>query len=177
MQVLGAILAGGRSRRFGRDKASEPLEGVAMLERVAAALAPQVNAIVVCGRSWPGFVSLADLPQPGIGPLGGLLAALTYAHRHGYSGVLSLPVDVLPVPNDLALRLIGPRPAVLQRQYLLGWWPACEAGELTDWVTTGGRALHAWLDHRSVRRVVEPDGMININHPEDLPVRVLAKLG
>jgi molybdopterin-guanine dinucleotide biosynthesis protein A len=61
MTLLGAIFAGGASRRFGSDKALADIGGVALLERVAARLRPQCDALVVVGREWPGLESVADL--------------------------------------------------------------------------------------------------------------------
>jgi molybdopterin-guanine dinucleotide biosynthesis protein A len=46
----GIILAGGRSRRLGRDKASTPLLGVPLLQRTAARLADLVDEVVVVRR-------------------------------------------------------------------------------------------------------------------------------
>jgi hypothetical protein len=71
-RTLGAILAGGRSRRFGSDKALARLGGERLIDRAAAALRPQVDRLIVCGRVMPAMVCVADRPSPDLGPLGGL---------------------------------------------------------------------------------------------------------
>eukprot|EP00611_Tribonema_gayanum_P009759 TRINITY_DN19634_c0_g1_i1.p3 TRINITY_DN19634_c0_g1~~TRINITY_DN19634_c0_g1_i1.p3 ORF type:complete len:108 (-),score=11.69 TRINITY_DN19634_c0_g1_i1:38-361(-) len=68
---LGAILAGGQARRFGSDKAQALYEGARLIDRVAAALAAQCEAVVVCGREEAGFACIPDWPESGLGPLGG----------------------------------------------------------------------------------------------------------
>src|SRR3546814_3203634 len=50
-----------------------------MLAHVVARLVPQVDALVVCGRSWADLPMLPDRPEPGLGPLGGLAADLPAA--------------------------------------------------------------------------------------------------
>lgn len=58
------------SRRFGSDKAMARIDGVTLLDHVHAALQPQVDDIVLCGRSWLEWTSIPDVPGPGLGPLG-----------------------------------------------------------------------------------------------------------
>lgn len=167
-RLLGAVIAGGQSRRFGRDKAAEPIFDQPMIEHVAKALGEQTERLVVCGRTWEGMECIEDRPKPGLGPLGGLNAALSLANREGYDAVLCVPVDVLPVPRDLYQLLGGDGPAVCETQYLLGFWPASCAHPLDKFLENGGRAVHAWLDHAYARRVVEPEILTNINRPDDL---------
>ena len=45
MKLLGAILAGGRSSRFGSDKAFALLNGKPLIDHVIAALAAQTDAV------------------------------------------------------------------------------------------------------------------------------------
>ena len=79
--VFGAVLCGGASRRMGVDKATMPVDGVAMARRVADALAAAgcspVSAIggdpAELGRL--GLELIVDR-YPGDGPLGGILTAL-----------------------------------------------------------------------------------------------------
>jgi molybdopterin-guanine dinucleotide biosynthesis protein A len=78
------ILAGGRSTRFGRDKASAPLRSRPLLQWVAEAVAPAVDRIVVVrapGQLLPALgqpipVDLVDDEFPGLGPLAGLATGL-----------------------------------------------------------------------------------------------------
>lgn len=169
MKILGAIIAGGKARRFGSDKAMALIDGRPMLDHVISALNAQVDRIVICGREWPGLQMLRDQPEGGIGPLAGLNAALDFACAHGFDAVVSLPVDVVPLPDDLVARLAGPEAAVFTEQHLIGWWPAGLAQLLHDHVAAGHRSLRSWIEASHARAVAEPAGLINVNRPADLP--------
>jgi molybdopterin-guanine dinucleotide biosynthesis protein A len=167
-KILGAVLAGGQSRRFGSDKALADIDGQPMLDCVVAALTPQVEMVVICGREWPGLVSLADRPSGGAGPLAGLNAALHHAAGVGYAGVLAVPMDVLPLPADLRERLAGQGAAVFTRQHAIGYWPMHLAELLDSYLADGHRRIDGWINLVGARRVEEPFPMRNINRPEDL---------
>ncbi len=170
MQVCGALLAGGAARRFGRDKAIEPVAGKTMIDHVYSALAPHCAVMVVCGRPWGGLTMLDDIPEAGLGPLGGLNAALAHAKDSGCDGVLCAPIDILGLPDDLVQRLCGFGPAVFATQYLVGYWPVDYGPQLHQFLFNGGRVVKHWLEIANVCRVVEPDGLRNINRPGDLPI-------
>ena len=77
--ISGAVLAGGRSSRFGRDKALEVYGGLSLLERAVRALDGCAERFVVGGTPERyGFLGLPVVPDPapGLGPLAGLTAAL-----------------------------------------------------------------------------------------------------
>tara|TARA_R110000824_G_scaffold390760_13_gene587860 strand:+ start:23654 stop:24202 length:549 start_codon:yes stop_codon:yes gene_type:complete len=169
MKILGAVLAGGQSRRFGQDKAIVVIDGIAMFDHVMAALSEQVDQVVVCGRDWNGLVRVEDRPAAGIGPLGGLNGALAYARAHGFDAVVTLPVDVLPVPKNLVELLQGAGPSVFEEQHLIGFWPV-ECSEMLDGylAISHGGAFRGWLDHANVRKLPEPHQLHNVNSPDDL---------
>ncbi len=167
-KILGAILAGGQSRRFGSDKALADIDGEPMLDRVIAALTPQVDALMICGRDWRGLEALADRPPGGAGPLAGLNAALHHAAAIGFDGVLAVPMDVLPLPDDLRELLAGQGAAVFARQHAIGYWPARLAPLLDQYLTDGHRRIDGWIDLAGAVRVEEPFAMRNINRAEDL---------
>lgn len=78
--VSAYILAGGKSSRFGSDKARAILDGVPLICRVAEALRPVVADITVVAERYGKYADLrlrtiADA-RPGLGPLGGLVTAL-----------------------------------------------------------------------------------------------------
>ena len=81
------ILAGGRSSRFGSDKARAVLDGEPLIKRVARMAMPIAESTtIVADRTGKyddlGLRSIADDP-PHLGPLGGLAAALGIAEKDG----------------------------------------------------------------------------------------------
>lgn len=81
-RVLGLVLAGGRSRRMGRDKALLPRDGGTQLEHAAALLADVTDGVYVSVRADQAddpvrarFDHVVDR-YDGIGPLAGILSAL-----------------------------------------------------------------------------------------------------
>lgn len=167
MKVLGAVLAGGASTRFGTDKAHAPFCGKPLLDHVVSALAPQVSTLVVVGRDWPGLLRLDDLPAAGLGPLGGLCSALGHAAASGHDAVLCVPCDTLGLPDDLVARL-SPAPAVASHQRIVGLWPASLAPVLLARLASGGsRALYDWVASCAAREV-DCGALRNINTPHDL---------
>lgn len=99
------ILAGGRSRRFGSDKARAMHEGQAMIIRVARLAQPAASAVyAVADRAGRyddlGLTTLAD-HHPGRGPLAGLEAALRHRlDQHGSGWIILLSCDLLHLEPD-----------------------------------------------------------------------------
>jgi molybdopterin-guanine dinucleotide biosynthesis protein A len=81
------ILAGGRSRRFGSDKARSPVDGVPLILRIADSVGPVAESVTVVAREPAAYADLGlrtigDVIK-GKGPLGGLLTAID---DHGDDG-------------------------------------------------------------------------------------------
>ncbi len=85
--VAGVIVMGGRSVRFGSDKASASLRGRPLLQWVRDALAPAVGEIVIvtaAGQALPPMhpaipVTVVEDHEPERGPLGGLATGFSVA--------------------------------------------------------------------------------------------------
>lgn len=169
-RVLGAILAGGRARRFGSDKALATLDGRRLIDRVADALTPQVDAIVVIGREHPGMACAPDRPGPDMGPLGGIAGALHHAARHGFDGVLSVPCDAPALPDDLRAILVdGDGPAFLPDLPVVGWWPVATLATLDALLgRPGSHAVRAFADAIGARPRATATPIANVNTPGDL---------
>ena len=175
MSRLGAIFAGGQARRFGSDKAAALLDGVALIDHVAARLRGQCDAVVVIGRDWPGLASVGDLPHPGLGPLGALAGALSCARAKGYAEVLTSGCDLPDLPTDLAERL-GEGPAVVAGQPLLGLWPSGLTDLLLAYLAeTDDRSMRGWIAAAGARLVAIEGAIANINTVEDLLLSALAR--
>lgn len=102
--LLGAVLTGGRGARYGAPKARVLVGGEPMVRRVASALAPVVeDLVVVSPRPEPAAPELRRVADrvPGRGPLGGLHAALHDAKGLGLGGVLLVGCDLPLVTTEL----------------------------------------------------------------------------
>lgn len=105
LPIMVAVLAGGESRRMGRDKATIDIGGMTLLERVCRTATEAGLPVIVVGREscdWPAAIrkSYQSVPDnfPRCGPLGGLEAALNYAHDRS---VLLCATDLLQIrPED-----------------------------------------------------------------------------
>lgn len=168
MKVLGAVLAGGRSSRFGSDKALALHLGKPLIDHAIEALAQQGDAVAVVGRDRPGATSLSDWPESGCGPLGGLAGALDHAARNGFDLVLTCGVDSISLPADL-LSWLAPAPAYAASQPVLGLWPAAAASRLKDLLRAPGRhSMLAFAEAIGARPVKLGPEPANVNTPEDL---------
>jgi molybdopterin-guanine dinucleotide biosynthesis protein A len=103
--IDGVILAGGRSRRMGRDKSTLQVGGISMLERVARAMRPVVERIRVSGIELDdngGYETQPDI-YPGLGPLAGIHAGLSTTDA---PAVLVVACDLPFVTTELLTGLI-----------------------------------------------------------------------
>lgn len=170
LRLLGAILAGGRSSRFGSDKALAILHEKPLIEHVADGLRSQVCDLIVVGRPYPGFRFVADEPASGLGPLGGLCGALLHGETGGFDAVMTAPCDAVTVPD-----LRGLLPAtggVVSGWPLFGLWPVAHAQPLLDHLEKGGdRSVFGWVAAAGMPEFPAPTGLVNINRPADLAVR------
>jgi molybdopterin-guanine dinucleotide biosynthesis protein A len=96
------LLSGGKSSRFGSDKARAEIDGVPLLLRLARRIEPFVSSVVVVADRADryqdlGLVIIPDLTA-GLGPLGGLQAALDHAGGAGW--ILVASCDLLDLRSD-----------------------------------------------------------------------------
>jgi molybdopterin-guanine dinucleotide biosynthesis protein A len=106
--VLGAVLAGGASRRLGRDKAAVTVGGVSMIERAVGTLAAVCDEVVVVSARADtpvgGWRIVPDL-RKSVGPLGGLETSLAWADERGAPAVFVLACD-LPLVDEGVVRAV-----------------------------------------------------------------------
>jgi molybdenum cofactor guanylyltransferase len=164
MKILGAIIAGGKATRFGSDKAAALLNGKALIEHVADGLRPQADALIICGRDWPGMDSVADRPAPDMGPLGGLCAALHYGAANDFATVITAGCDVLPVPQ-LRREDDG---FIVKDHYLFGVWPTALASQLDCHLATEtDHSMRHWIAVSGAHEILSDTPLHNLNTPAD----------
>lgn len=175
--ILGVVLAGGKSSRMGTDKAAIEFDGATFVERAVSVLASVFAEVVVAGVSSvaPTVHVLPDR-LPGHGPLAGLDAAFSYA---GGRSVFVLALDMPFVSSSTVHALIDPRPDAMgatiaksegRVQPLCGIYGSGLAERVRDIVGSGDRSMARLLDALDDVRWVEVDARstMNINSVEDL---------
>ncbi|CAN5217921.1 molybdenum cofactor guanylyltransferase [soil metagenome] len=167
-RILGLVLAGGKSSRFGSDKAEALLGGRSLLDHAITTLSAQCDAVVVVGRDTDKAHCLPDWPEAHRGPLGGLAAALVHAADTGFDAVLSIGVDCIDMPANL-VECLRPAPAYIESLPVVGLWPASAAEAVKAILTSDGRhsmrQLAETIGARAVTLGVAP---ANVNTPDDL---------
>lgn len=108
-RVLGAIIAGGRSERFGSPKPLALLGGVRLVDRVHRALAACTESVVAIANDEAladaiGLPWRRDVLQDS-GSLAGIHAALLWAREQECTGILAVAADMPLVPPALLERL------------------------------------------------------------------------
>jgi molybdopterin-guanine dinucleotide biosynthesis protein A len=166
--ILGAVLAGGQSSRFGSDKALAEFRGHTLLAHAVDTLSGWCEHVIVVGRATAPAPTLPDWPRAGMGPLGGIAAALHHARDKGYEFLLTCGVDSLVLPEDLP-ELLSPAPAFLEAQPIIGLWPVAVLGTVEAILQSEGphslKRLAAAIPARAVKTTANP---ANINTQADL---------
>lgn len=174
-----AVLIGGDSSRMGTDKATFPVDGVPMANRVvAAAREAGASEVLIVGGSPTRAKSLDGTwkkdSYPGDGPLGGVITALK-ASTNDSVVVLScdMPFITAAVIGSL-VRALPDAQATVGRTDRLNW--LCAAWSKSECLATlqgvwkrNERAVHRAAVLLDVAEVPVPAVAVrNINCPEDL---------
>jgi len=166
--ILGAVLAGGKSSRFGSDKALAELHGRTLIARAVEALEGFCEKVIVVGRETAPAPTIPDWPRAGMGPLGGIAAALRMAQDEDFDSVLTCGVDSVALPEDL-LAILSPAPAYLENQPVIGHWNADAASIVEHVLQSEGRhSMIAFATAANARGVQCASVPANINTPADL---------
>jgi molybdopterin-guanine dinucleotide biosynthesis protein A len=192
--AVGLVLAGGRSVRFGGEKAAAELNGRPLLLLAAERLAAACTAVAVnvrpgteAERLAGGLPVLYDRPGDPDGPLAGVRAGLEWAGSRGASFLVVSPCDAPLLPDDVFPRLIAAArthgaavaetPDGLQPQVAV--WPV-SALPLLEAAVAGGAHPPTWRMLQAVGaepvRFDDASAFTNVNTREDLAA-LAAKLG
>jgi len=185
--VVGLVLAGGRSVRFGGEKAVALLEGRPLLEWAAERLRTVCTDVAVNVRPGTEAESVAralalptlyDEAGDAAGPLAGVKVGLLWAEEQGARTLAVSPCDAPLLPDDLYVRLLeyaedGAAMAETSdgRQPLCALWPVTALPAVRE-ALAGGAHPPTWqvLERLGTRKVLfdRSEAFANVNTREDL---------
>lgn len=189
---LGAILAGGKSRRFGSSKAGALVDGAPMIERVRKALDVVLTDLVLIadpgGEDLPPDIPVTADLRPGLGPIGGIHTALHRSKDRERPGAVCVACDMPFLSADLMRELIArakrssadavasERPAGRGLEPLCAYYAVRCLPRVENYIEGGGRSLLGLLATlrvealplEEVRRFGDPGLLLfNVNTPAD----------
>jgi molybdenum cofactor guanylyltransferase len=185
--LVGVVIAGGRSVRFGGEKAVATLAGKPLLIWAAERLARSCVSVAVNARAGTeadalaraeGLTVLHDAQGDPDGPLSGVKAGLVWAMELGAAAIAVSPCDVPLLPDSLFARLIaaaGTGAAMAEtsegHQPQCAVWPVSALAKLTASLAGGAHpATWRMLESIGAERVrfSQPEAFANINTRDDL---------
>ncbi|OBH64410.1 molybdenum cofactor guanylyltransferase [Mycobacterium intracellulare] len=191
VSLAGIVLAGGESRRMGRDKATLPGPGGAatLLEHVVGVVSQRCEPIFVMAA--PGQ-PLPEVPARvlrdevrGQGPLpatgGGLRAAAETGARFAFVCAVDMPLlsaslidDLIGLATETNAEIVLPWDG--RSHYLAAVYRTDLAERIDGLVASGARSMRALIDASDAQQIVLPESrfLANVNSESDL--RALAQL-
>lgn len=184
VSLAGVVLAGGESRRMGRDKATLPGPGGAtLLEYVAGVLAQRCEPVFVVaapGQPLPAVQAKVIRDEVrGQGPLPatgrGLRAAADAGARYAFVCAVDMPLLSAELIDDL-VRLATETNAEIvlpwdgRSHYLAAVYRTDLAVRIDGLVGGGARSMRALIDASDAQQIVLPESrfLANVNTESDL---------
>ncbi|MFV8163480.1 molybdenum cofactor guanylyltransferase [Mycobacterium sp. 134] len=182
--LAAVVLAGGASRRMGRDKATLPFDGSTMVEHVVDAVSRRCSPVFVIaapGQPLPALSAevLRDEVR-GVGPLVATGRGLRAVAEAGVDRAFVCAVDMPYLSSELIDTLVAsaersPADIVLpwdgRDHYLAGIYRSALAGPIADLVRDGRRSMRALAESVDTQRIVMAPqrALTNVNTAADLP--------
>ena len=183
--VSGVVLAGGRSTRYGKNKALVKLHGIPLIERVLDVMRPIFRHVIIITNT-PDEYSYLELPMyqdiiKGLGPLGGIFTGLQVIPNSGFFVACDMPflnqglirhIVEIKADFDVVVPRISGNMEALHALYGKG----CQS-KIEGLINSGIYQVFRFFNEVSVRyvdedevRIFDPDlrSFLNINSPEGL---------
>ena len=183
--LAGIVLAGGESRRMGRDKATLPGPGGAatLLEYVAGVIAQRCEPVFVMaaqGQPLPAVQAQVVRDEVrGQGPLPatgrGLRAAAEAGARYAFVCAVDMPLlsaelidELVQLATETNAEIVLPWDG--RSHYLAAVYRTDLAGRIDGLVAGGARSMRALIDASDAQQIVLPESrfLANVNTESDL---------
>jgi len=189
--ILGSILAGGKSKRMGEDKLFLNLNNKALIEHTIDKVKKYLNEFIVITNQENKFFekrnlkTVKDCISGQLGPLVGILTAMKWARENSskYSWIASFPCDTPFFPESIILKFIEEskkkESLILsatshgRKHNIFGLWSLDLYDKLyNDLVSNKVRKVQDWTSANNIKNLEfefkDYDPFFNINTNEDL---------
>ena len=188
-KILGVVLAGGKSQRFGEDKSQVKLHGKILIDYILSEIIDQFEEILIVTNNEIKFkfskkISITKDLIEGVGPLGGILTAMKWIKKNNknYKWISTFPSDTpFFTKNELQIfyKKIDIQKSKLffiknkkMRHNIFGLWSMDLMEKLDNDLKKGERKVEVWADTVGVEIInieyEKKDPFFNINTKEDL---------
>ncbi len=188
-KILGVVLAGGKSQRFGEDKSQVKLHGKILIDYILSEIIDQFEEILIVTNNEIKFkfskkISITNDLIEGVGPLGGILTAMKWIKKNNknYKWISTFPSDTpFFTKNELQIfyKKIDIQKGKLffiknkqTRHNIFGLWSMDLMEKLDNDLKKGERKVEVWADTAGVEIInieyEKKDPFFNINTKEDL---------
>ena len=187
--ILGIILAGGRSQRFGEDKSQVKLDGKILIDHILNEISDGFKEILIVSNNKIKFkhsdnISMIRDLKKDQGPLGGILSAMKWIKekRKNYKWISTFPVDTPFFKKEILqnfLHEINLEESKLffiksnhTRHNIFGIWSIDLMEKLEEDLNNGDRKVESWANSVGAKVIsmefINEDPFFNINTKEDL---------
>jgi len=188
-KILGVVLAGGKSKRFGEDKSQVKFHGKILIDYILSEIIDQFNEILVVTNNPIRFKDSSKILttkdfEEGLGPLGGILTAMKWIkdQKKDYEWISTFPSDTPFFTNkelEIFYENIDIKKSKLffiknkeTRHNIFGLWSLDLLKKLETDLQKGERKVEVWADNVGVETInieyEKRDPFFNINTKEDL---------
>ena len=187
--ILGAVLAGGKSQRFGEDKSQVMLEGKLLIDYILSEISSEFREILVVSNNKIDFknsekISRIEDFKKGLGPLGGVLSAMKWVKENNknYEWVSTFPVDTPFFKKEILQKFYKEIEieksklffikSNMTRHNIFGLWSIDLLDKLEEDLNKGDRKVELWANNVGVKVIdmdfKNIDPFFNINTKQDL---------
>ena len=188
--ILGIILAGGKSSRFGEDKSTAKLGNKTLLDHTVNKIENEFNEILVISNNKEfNFKNnkihvVEDCIEGQLGPLVGILTAMKWVKKNNknYKWIASFPCDTpffdMKFISELKIKIKETSKKLIflnsdkKRHNIFGLWSIDLIETLEEDIKNGLRKVEIWADKIGYENInintKEFDMFLNINTKEDL---------
>ena len=187
--ILGTVLAGGKSQRFGEDKSQVKLAGKLLIDHMLTEIIDEFKELLIVSNNKISFhnserISIIEDFEKGLGPLGGVLSAMKWIkeNQKDYKWIVTFPVDTPFFKRQILkdfIQNINFNESDLffiksnnTRHNIFGLWSINLLDKLEKDLNNGERKVELWANNTGVKIInmefSNNDPFFNINTKEDL---------